>query len=473
MKEKTKSFLLFFLVLTSILMTQKLWIKIPDIFNATSQADEVIEVSYALSDMIAPDKYLLNFSSNDHTVLYEDSTYGIWDASKGLLVDIFSSEDVIMEEISKGDYIKGHYEKSISFYFPENIKTFILAKALGTDNPNEITDSIPNIKEIFVYLGNRDPFFIFTDGITYIKVRSKNINNTFLIMTMNNIEVQGGHDFYYSMREAYGVDNDLYIPYEINGNFPKVHVSNEILSLNMNEKRKLAERFLNKDIDYINELVETNGSTIFIDGNRVLKLNANGTLEYFHALEDKVGDRNLYTSLNTAADFITTKTYTQREMYLSRIEDITLDENQGYRLTFKYRIRGIPVILGNQEVADYIQIDVFNNHVRNFIQLTRSEILTDLNPSIDAREMLSSFYVIDMNYEILETDYLNYIGKTKEEVGENIVKEVLGTIEDISLAYYDSNMKDMEEQLIETWLIKANNKLYGFNAYTGIFVFER
>lgn len=472
MKEKTKTILLFFLVFTSIYMTQRLWIQFPNIFSKVFEEEATREISYALSDMIAPDKYLINFGSNNHTILYEDFSYELWQGSKEVLRNIFSAEDVGIEEISKEEYMSYHDEKSVAFYFPETIKAYILAKALGTNNPNEITDTIPNTKEIFVYLGTKDPFFVFSDGISYIRAEGANINNTFLIMKLNEIEVMEDYDYFYSMREAYEVDNDIYIPYEINRSLPKVQISNEILSLNIREKRRLAERFFDRETDYIDELVESNGSTIFIYDNRVLKLNTRGTLEYFHAFEEKTGDRNLYTSLNTAADFITNKTYTQRGMYLSDIEEITSEENQGYRLKFRYKIKGIPVILGNQEVEDYIHIDVFNNHVRSYTQLARSEILTDLSPSIDNRVVLSSFYIIDMNYDILEEGYLNYTGRIKEEE-ENIVNDVLASIEDISLAYYDSNMKDKEEELIEVWLIKANEKLYGFNAYNGIFIFER
>src|SRR5690606_2243199 len=112
------------------------------------------------------------------------------------------------------------------------------------------------------------------------------------------------------------------------------------------------------------EIVESNGSTIYVLNNRSLKLNVNGMLEYFHPLEESVVERNLYTSLSTAAQFITQKTTTVEGMYLTSIDQIQSDSNLGYRLTFKYRVRGIPVLLGNRDVGDYIQIEVFNNHIR-------------------------------------------------------------------------------------------------------------
>jgi hypothetical protein len=50
---------------------------------------------------------------------------------------------------------------------------------------------------------------------------------------------------------------------------------------------------------------------------------------------------------------------------------------------------------------------------------------------------------------------------------------VLSSIEDISLSYYDPNLKDKSEQLIGVWVIRLNGKEYAFNAYTGNLVFEK
>src|SRR5690606_36099068 len=138
------------------------------------------------------------------------------------------------------------------------------------------------------------------------------------------------------------------------------------------------------------------------------KLNINGTLEYFHALEDKVPERNLYISLTTAAEFIMQNTSLNKGMYLSSIQYIQSDGNLACRLTYKYRIRGIPVLLGNREFGDYIQIDVFNNHVRPYKLLTRREKELDLDTAISNRNILSSYDVLDKNYEFLVNEYLAF-----------------------------------------------------------------
>lgn len=473
MKERSKTILLFSLVCMSVFFTQKLWIQLPGEMFKVFEPTEVISDSYALSDMIAPNKYLLNFGQKNHTLEYDDSKYGVWNNSRSVLTEILGSDTITVQEITKDQYLSHQEERSLVFHFPEVINTYILAKTWDVKDPNTIADTIPNIDDIYIYLGNGNPFFVFSGENKYLAVYDETINNVVLKDQLAEIENTKDYDYYYSMKETYKIDNDIYIPYEMKNKLSIAYVSNEIPTLEPAEKSNLAERFLEKDIDYIREIVEGNGSTIYVYDNRVLKLNINGTIEYFHALEENSSKRNLYMSLSTVADFITQKINSKKGMYLASIEDIESDNNQGYKLTFRYRIRGIPVLLGNREVGDYIQIEVFNNHIRSYKQLTRREMDMGLSTIIENRKMLSSFDVLDKNYDFLERKYLQINNKTKEEIGENIVQEVLSSIDDITLSYYDPNLKDKSEKLIGVWAIRADEKIYAFNVFTGNLVFER
>jgi hypothetical protein len=219
--------------------------------------------------------------------------------------------------------------------------------------------------------------------------------------------------------------------------------------------------------------VESNGSTIYIYNNKVLKFNMNGTVEYFHSLEDTVQERNLYLSLSTAAEFISQKAYSAKGMYLAGIQEIEADGSLGYSLTFRYRVRGIPVLLGNREVEEYVQIEVFNNQVRSYRQLFRREMDLNIASLQDSRQIMSSFDVIDQNYLFLESEYLKHTGESKEQLGDQVVQRVLSSVEDITISYYDPGLKDQEERLIGVWLIRAHGSVYAFNAYTGMLVYQR
>ena len=187
---------------------------------------------------------------------------------------------------------------------------------------------------------------------------------------------------------------------------PLVYVENELNIDDIEEIRNIAKNFFEKNIDYIREIVENNGSVLYVYNQKVLKINQSGLLEYFNPLEESVKERNLYISLNTASEFLSSHIGVPKDLYLSKIEEIESELNFGYRLTFKYRIRGFPVVLGKDIAEDFIQIDVFNEHIRNYKRFIRRDMNIDVSNMTEASEMLSAFDVINMNYDLLEKGYI-------------------------------------------------------------------
>lgn len=472
MREKFKTILLFSLVLISVYMTQKLWIQLPNEVQNVFETKEVYSTSYLISDMIAPNKYLLNFNQRKHNIVYDDK-YGIWENAKKSLKELLESKTNRIIEMSKAEYLQLQEERSIVFSFPEKINTYILAKAWGVKNPNNIADTLPNISDIYIYLGSGDPFFVISGDNKYISLRVSNENTSMLKEQLINVEESGEYDRYYPMNEIVETENDIYMPVETKNSLSVVYVSNEIATLNDEEKDNLAEKFFSRKIDYIRKIVEGNGSTIYVYNQKILKLNSNGNLEYFNTFEETVRDRNLYISLSTAADFINKIAKAERGMYLAKVEEIQSDANVGYKLIFKYRIRGIPVLLGNKEVGEYITMEVFNNHIKSYKYLARKEMNMSIKPIIDNRTMLTSYDVLDKNYPFLEKKYLAANNLTEDQAGDDIIKKVTSSIEDITLSYYDPSIRDKDERLVGVWTIRMSGKIYAFDAYTGTLVFER
>lgn len=474
MKERFKTFLLISLVGISLLFTKNLWIEVPNTgIQVFSKDETAYGASYLLSDMIAPNRYLLNFDDKYHTVFHDDYKHGLWTNSKSLLSKILGEKDVKIVDLSKEDLESYNSKRSIVFYFPEKVNTYILAKAFNVKDPNLIVDKVPNINNIYIYLGNQEPFFIFSNEEKSVAIYNKSIDTTILRKQILEIEEERNYNYYQTMRERYGVDNDIFIPYEMKNTIPTVFVENEIRNLNESEKKKLAEKFFNKDIDYIREIVENNGSTIYVYNQRVLKLNINGTLEYFHALEENVKKRNLYESMNTAAEFISNRAKAPEGMYLSKIEEIKVDNSLGYRFTFKYRVRGIPVILGNEEVSDFVNIEVFNNHVRSYKHYARKHMDEPMNNLYPEGKILPSFKVMDMNYDFLLESYVEKNQISIEEIGDIKIEDVLGTIKNITLSYFDPSLKDIDEELITVWVIETEKCLYAFDIYNGSLIYKK
>ena len=473
MKEKLKTILLFILVGTSLAMTQQLWIQFPERITNIFEPGVSYSSSYLLSDMIAPNKYLVSFGDNNYTMIYDANKYGLWDTSKESIAQLLSTETIKIEE-TEIEYRPGETgETAVVFYFPESLSTYILAKAWEVNETNNIVDTIPFVDKISIVKGSGGPFFVFSGGNKNLIIEGPEVSIDNIISEINELEESDDFDYYYSLSEIFQADvGNIYVPYEIRYSLPVVYVSNDVATMTSEERELLAERFLESEIDYIRQIVESNGSTIYIYKDKVLKFNLNGTVEYFHLLEDTISQPNLYLSLSTAAGFISQKAYSAKGMYLAKTEEIESDGSRGYRLTYRYRIRGIPVLLGNREVKEYVQIEVFNNQVRSYKQLFRGELDLNIAHLQDSRKIMSSFDVIDQNYPYLEGKFLQYSGKSKENFGEVLVENVLASIESITISYYDAGLMDQEERLIGIWLISAHGRMYAFNAYTGTLVYE-
>ena len=231
-------------------MTQKLWIQLPNEMQNVFEPKEVYSASYLISDMIAPNKYLLNFDSDNHTVVYDDSKYGLWATSKVSLKQSFESKTVEFKDISYEDYIEYEKDKSLIFYFPEEISSYILAKAWNINKPNDLVDTIPSISSIYIYLGNGEPFFVLTGMEKRIIVRDINIDTELLKTDINAIEVGKEYENYYSMRERLDTDNDIYVLFNTKNLLPRVTVSNEIAIMNDIQKNNLAKRFFKRRVNW-------------------------------------------------------------------------------------------------------------------------------------------------------------------------------------------------------------------------------
>lgn len=471
MKERFKSFLLILLVATSVMFTKRLWIELPNESADIFSNNQVYSAPYKLIDMIAPNKFLLNFSESNHTLFYDDSKYNIWADTKDSLSKVLNSKNFRMEKLDKEEFNSYNSKRSIAFNFPGKINTYILAKALEVKEPNDIVDTIPNIDMIYLYLGSGDPFFVFSYEDENLAVYDTSINISSIKEKISKIEQEKKYNYYHSMKETMGTSKDIYVPYEMKNNLPKIYVENEIRTLDESSRRQMAERFFNKGIDYIREITERNGSTIYVHNKRVLKLNVNGVLEYFHPLEENINKRNLYESMNTASEFISLNTGVPKGMYLDSVEEIEGNNSLGYKLKFKYRIRGIPVILGNREVVDFVEIEVFNNHVRSYKHFIRKDMNLPVDNILIDKKMLSSFDVIDMNDEFIIAKYLeeNEMDPNTKNVS---IKEVLSSIEDISLSYFDPCLKDKGDELVGVWAIRTEKGLYAFDVYKGNLVYE-
>lgn len=473
-KERLKTFLLLSLVFLSIVLTRQVWMQSPYETLAVFEDEEIETTNYLFTDMIKPHKYLLNFDKKSHTIFHSDENNNLWTSAHSSLVSILSSNAVEANEISNEEFIKYIDNESIVFYFPEKYNTYILARSLDVSKPNSITEKIPEVDSIYIHLGSDKPYIVFSQDDQYLKVYDSNLNLDAIKSKVDEIEESKNFTFYYPMRDTLNVNSDIYIPISMSKVIPTIYVENELNTDNIEDMRNIAEAFFQVDIDYIGEIIERNGSIVYLFEDKVLKINQSGLLEYFAPLEEEVNERNLYISLIAASEFLSDYMDIPKDMYLGKIEEIESGRNSGYRLTFKYRIQGFPVILQGDVAEDFIQLDVYNKHIRNYKRFIRKAMsITDYN-IYDNSKMLSAFEIINMSYDLLKKDYIEENDIPTEDIDEEKLKqEILSTIRDISIAYLDPCEEKIREKLIGVWVLQTENKIYAFDVHEGNLVLKK
>ncbi|NLW40294.1 MAG: hypothetical protein GXY96_05125, partial [Tissierellia bacterium] len=135
---------------------------------------------------------------------------------------------------------------------------------------------------------------------------------------------------------------------------------------------------------------------------------------------------------------------------------------------------GIPVILSKDIAEDFIQIDVYNNYVRNYKRFIRRDMRINLNEVEETKPMLSTYEIINMKYPLLAKGYIEDNKLSLDLVDEdNLKEEVLSSIKDVSLAYLDPCNNKQKEKLIGVWVLRVGNRTYAFDVYDGELLFSK
>ena len=343
---------------------QQLWLDVPFSLLPSfgTGMDEVKKKN--ISDIITPEKYLINFSEKNRTIIYSDTDYQLWSEARDILKEILKEKELTIDKINDEEFIAINKKWSINFYFSEEVYTNIVGKTLYVDIPSQIYDKIKKFDSIYFYLGEK-PFIIFNDDDYHLKVTFQNTSVESLRKITQKIESRD-YTKYYSLTEVLpGVENYAYVPLTMTYGLPQITVKNEINIYDDDEIDNIAKLFFDRNIDYIRRIEENDGSIIYIDNQKNLKLYNNGAIEYFNALEGTISDRNFYLSLKKAIDFITIHMGMPKDTYLSDTKNIEFEGNKGYKFIFKYRINGLTVVSDQSKLSDFREIEIFNDQVKS------------------------------------------------------------------------------------------------------------
>ncbi len=474
--ERVKSFLLAFLVLTTIYLVQQLWIEVPEeLFSSFAFGQESDVKENVVSDFVLPEKYIINFGGKNRAVLYFDKEHGLWNKGKQILKVVFQSKNVKIEELSSEELEENSKKRSINFYFSDEIYTFLFSKILDADLSSAINDAVKKVSSIYIYLDSqRDNFIVLSDGTSHFKISGVNFDVENIKNEIDNIS-RSDYTRANTISELLGTNgnNNTYIPLKVDFNLSQMYVRKEIDISNELDENSIAGLFFDRDLAYIRRIEENDGTIIYVDSQKTLKIYENGTLEFFKAIEASAEERNFYLSLKNAIDFANTHMGWPDDAYLYKIDEIEFEGNKGYRFTFKYKMDGLTVISDENETLNSIELEVFNNQVRSYRRRIWEEI-GKVTPKSSYKNMLSAYDIIDSNYDFIKSKFIEdekiYVqGISTEYLDESVNL----AIKNAYLAYYDNSVEGnqvLKPVLKPVWIIDVADSSYIFDAYDGMMV---
>ncbi len=472
-KGKLKTFILVFLFISSILLTQQLFVDFSyNYLPSFRQGEDINGNNDLVSNIFLPEKFLINYSEKNHTIIYHDE-YHLWSHSQKVLKDVFKINNIKAEKISMDEFLKYKALKSIDIQFSQEIPLYILAKTLNTYIESSIHSEINVIDNIFIFLGE-DNFIVLSNKDKNIKLNNIDVNTSKIRDIVDNIK-DSDYIRYYPGNILLGTKKGVYAPIEIKDEFDSIRVKNKINIDNTREIQKIAEKFLNIDSDYIRKIEENNDAMIFMYSDKGLVIYPNGLLEYYNKLQKNITERDLYSSLLTAVDFIKQKNRCTNDIYLEYIEEIERDNNKGYKFGFNYKIQGKTVYFNNKilnntdtRMNSSIEIEVFNEYIgtyREYLREVQSYKMQDIKKS---KPLLVPQQVIEKNFSYIKNNFINEkILNTKKLNGKVIKYDMLSSIKNISIGYYDSCQNRNGDKLIMVWVIEIGEKTYIFDMNNG------
>lgn len=461
MKEGFKTILLSFLVIIILVLAGNLWISLSRKVEKTQSTDSLASVEM-VNEVFYPKKVIVNFSGDNHTLFYD--TKELWLEYIETVGNLLTEKKEVEQEfvpISLKEYMDLLKKKSIIFKFPREFKKGMLVNFLKIESKDQSRLRNMGVEEI--YLSGEENIIVIGNSEGYFKHEVNNYNFQKINDSVKEIEESKEYIAYNNFFEKYNIEKNILIPAVSSVESRNIYYENGLDEIEKIYKKNLAERFLNQDIEYIREITEDQ-STIYTFDNKILRLNINGLLEYENLEEFDIKERNLFTSINSAINFIYTKTGLNGKIAISSIIPIEEKGNLGYSFEFNFVEDSIPVILLKENTRSYIKIDIYNTQVKKLKFIYRRPSPQRSSQRLIPNGVMPIDQVVSKNIDIFYKS---------NSSGVDPVREGLNNIVGCDIVYMDKNNLFQSNLLTPAWEVKLSEKTYYFDLETGEYLMER
>ncbi|MEN1760114.1 two-component system activity regulator YycH [Anoxynatronum sibiricum] len=401
-KEKLKSLLLTFLVVTSVVLTQRVWFHSPLqlITSEASYLEEAEILEQERARIIRPVSIVAGFGGgveNSHYSLIKPQDLDrFWQELQVILKDHFISEPTV-QVVSYEDYQQVKGSRSIELHFAEGFPAALLA-TLYDQQENQVTAVLSQISRVLIpgrYLGTL--YMVDEVGTTYeFRITQQQMTAaTDPGELLDSIPVNS-YVKYYPLFSYAG--NEVLLPLTHQNNLPRLFTESEVDVSSDQQMNLWAGRFFNENFDFVKTIQETGGTRIYMYGygQQEVRITNRGRLEYT-AETGNQSSTSVGKALDTALLFMARHGGLNADLVLQEVKLLEHNNQRGYRFTFSYRLRELPVALSRQQQP--VEIDVYGNSVRSYRTFIRRPM--SLPEVLPESGILSPHRLVEENFNQL------------------------------------------------------------------------
>lgn len=479
-KEKLKSLLLVFLIMTSVMLTQRVWFRSPlELLQTEASYFEVSETLLAETkeSVLRPERLVLGFgggvNNSHHTHLDHLNMKPYWDHSKAVLSTYFN-QDPEIQVVSYEDYLQGFSGRNMELYFGEGVPSVFFAALVGSMD-NVVTQNLQMIQKILIPVRSPDSIYMVDEeGIYYqLSLEEDAIDENWPdLLSLLDRKQPGSYVKYYPLFSYVG--NDVLLPLSYEENLPRIFVESEVDTSHENRLHQRVRTFFDENFDFVKIIRETTGSHIYMYGygQQEVRVSKQGRIEYTAETGNESGT-NINRAFKTALEFVLRNHGFPEGAYLKNVTPIEQDGNRGFSFAFGYSMQGVSVEQKRMASTNPIEIHVYGDLVKRYQSMTRQAMgMPEVRPE---EGIISPHRLIENHFNMLLEDLRQSTSGDQEEREEDEVvleelegDELLRRIEDIRLIYLDREEVHRRQMLIPAWRIQIDEKIYYFDAHEGI-----
>ncbi|MBE3591547.1 MAG: hypothetical protein IMW84_01255 [Thermoanaerobacter sp.] len=427
MREKIKSLLLFFLVLTSVYLAYKLWISFPQnelsFINKKSTTTKV-----DIFRIIRPEYTFVGLQGKVYLVSDGNLSFSLWKKTTDFISSNKEEKIIVVDENSWENAQKGTFMR---FLMAKSANGGLLKDIFSNrDSWSRKINSNVYVKEIIV---NIDKNQIFVKDATNKKFYSFNYSE---MEDLKNIIKNFPKDEVSVCESVYEKGNAYF---EKNVCIPSLTFSiKKIYSkeTNFESDPHFLEKFFT-NISVVRKITENSGCTVYTDGLKSLRLYQNGYIEFYDSVSEAFPTDKIF-ALKKSVLFL--------EEIGIKIDDVYLTDFKGekgeYTFYFNY-IFDYPLRILQKEMLDFpIEINISNGNIK-YARVLYLDLMSNGSYLISHAKLKQSL--------AMGLKEINW-------------REPLSDLK-IGYVYY-------EGQFIPVWIGESSNKMFFINIFNGKLIYN-